>query len=141
MNGPVLVFAAFVTLSAAAAAQAPERPAAQAPKGDAGNGRKLYHEASCYYCHGTVGQGGLVAVGPRVALVPRSVESFIGYVRKPSGRMSAYSAAVLSDAELTDIYAYLRTLPAAKPAKEIPLLEQLRPRGPGGAEAPPYERR
>jgi cytochrome c553 len=64
-----------------------------------------------------------------VALVPRSLESFMGYVRRPSGRMSAYSAAVLSDAELTDIYAYLRTLPAAKPAKEIPLLEQLRPRG------------
>jgi hypothetical protein len=67
-------------------------------------------------------------VGPRVALVQRSLETFIGYVRRPSGRMSAYSASVLSDAELTDIYAYLRTLPGAKPAKEIPLLEQLRPR-------------
>jgi ubiquinol-cytochrome c reductase cytochrome c subunit len=129
MNRPVLLFALLVTLSTAVAAQTPNKPSAAAPAGNAENGRRVYHEASCYYCHGTVGQGGLVAVGPRVALVPRSLESFMGYVRRPSGRMSAYSAAVLSDAELTDIYAYLRTLPAAKPAKEIPLLEQLRPRG------------
>jgi hypothetical protein len=41
--------------------------------------------------------------------------------------MSAYSEKVLTDAALTDIYAYLKTQPPAKAAKEIPLLEQLRP--------------
>jgi hypothetical protein len=31
---------------------------------------------------------------------------------------------VISDQELTDIHAYLQTLPKAKPAKDIPLLQQ-----------------
>jgi hypothetical protein len=71
----------------------------------------------------------LVAVGPRVALVPRSLESFIGYVRKPTTRMSAYSEASVSDEVLRDIYSYLRHLPPAKPAAEVPLLNQLRKPG------------
>jgi mono/diheme cytochrome c family protein len=83
---------------------------------------------TCHYCHGTEGQGSLAGVGPRVALVPRSYESFARYVRQPAGRMTSYSEKILSDAELTDIYAFLRSLPAARPIGEIPLLEQLRKR-------------
>ena len=40
--------------------------------------------------------------------------------------MPAYSEKILSDQELTDILAYLRSLPAAKPVSDIPLLNQLR---------------
>ena len=43
---------------------------------------------SCYYCHGTEGQGSIAGVGPRVALVSRSCESFARYVRRPTGRMT-----------------------------------------------------
>jgi mono/diheme cytochrome c family protein len=125
----VATIAIVVAATTAAAPQPARAPAVPPAAGNAENGRRLYHEVSCYYCHGTVGQGGLATVGPRVALVARSLDSFIGYVRRPSGRMSAYSEKVLSDAELADIYAYLRALPPAKPAKEIPLLEQLRKPG------------
>jgi ubiquinol-cytochrome c reductase cytochrome c subunit len=48
------------------------------------------------------------------------------YVRRPPGAMPAFSEKVVSDQELTDIHAYLQTLPAAKAAKDIPLLNQLR---------------
>jgi hypothetical protein len=40
--------------------------------------------------------------------------------------MPAYTEKVATDQELTDIHAYLKTLPAAKPVKDIPLLDQLR---------------
>ena len=56
----------------------------------------------------------------------RSYDSFARYVRRPTGRMTGYSEKILSDAELADIYAFLRSLPAAQPVSEIPLLEQLR---------------
>ena len=98
--------------------------------GDAARGRTAWVEYNCSWCHGTEGQGGLPAVGPRIARVSRSLPSFIAYVRKPAIRMSAYSEASVSDAALTDIYAYLRGLPEAKPAVELPLLDQLRK--PGG---------
>ena len=103
--------------------------AAPAPAGDAARGGEHFVTYQCAWCHGTEGQGGLAAVGPRIALVPRSLDSFIGYVRKPANRMSAYSEASVSDAVLKDIYAYLRSLPQAKPAAEVPLLDQLRKPG------------
>jgi mono/diheme cytochrome c family protein len=40
--------------------------------------------------------------------------------------MPAYSEQMLSDQELADILAYLRSLPPAKPVSDIPLLNQLR---------------
>jgi hypothetical protein len=46
----------------------------------------------------------------------------------PSGqqdRMPQYSAKVLPDAELAEIYAYIKTLPDSPPAKSIPLLNQI----------------
>jgi mono/diheme cytochrome c family protein len=116
----------FASLAAAQSQPAP----AQAPVGDAAKGRVAFVDYNCSWCHGTEGQGGLPAVGPRIARVPRSLQSFIGYVRKPTIRMSAYSEESVSDAVLTDIYAYLRELPEAQPAAKVPLLDQLRK--PGG---------
>ena len=43
--------------------------------------------------------------------------------RRP-GQMPAYTDKVISDQELTDIHAYLQTMAKAKPAKDIPLLQQ-----------------
>jgi mono/diheme cytochrome c family protein len=119
---------AIVSMTGAAFAQ-PAAGLVQAP-GDAAKGRVAFVEYNCSWCHGTEGQGSLPAVGPRVARVPRSLPSFIAYVRKPTTRMSAYSEASVSDAVLTDIYAYLRGLPEAKPAADVPLLDQMRK--PGG---------
>jgi len=118
------LLATAVTLGAQAA------PLAAPPAGNPVQGREAFVTYKCAWCHGTEGQGGLPTVGPRIALVPRGLESFIGYVRRPTGRMSAYSEKVLSDSALADIYAYLRAQAPAKPAADIPLLEQLRkPKG------------
>ena len=57
-----------------------------------------------------------------------NAQGFIRYVRRPSGQMPAYSEKILSDQELTDIFAYVRSLPAAKAVKDVPLLDQLRPK-------------
>jgi len=42
--------------------------------------------------------------------------------------MPAFTEKVLSEQDLTDIYAYLKAFAAAKAAKDIPLLDQLRDR-------------
>jgi ubiquinol-cytochrome c reductase cytochrome c subunit len=86
--------------------------------GDAAAGKHAFVANNCYLCHGTVGQGG---AGPTIAppkLMP-SLDAFIAWVRKPgAGNMPVYTAKVLSDADLTSIYAYLSSLhaPTAIPA-------------------------
>lgn len=104
--------------------QTPASTTAQPPAGNAESGKRLFIKNTCYYCHGTAGQGG--AAGARIAVVARNAQSFIRYVRRPSGQMPAYSDAILSDQELIDIFAYVRSLPAAKPASEIPLLSAIK---------------
>jgi mono/diheme cytochrome c family protein len=105
------------------AAVSAQPPAGAAPSGNADAGRRLFVVKSCYLCHGTEGQGGVPY--PRIARIQRGQENFIRYVRRPV-RMAAYSEAVISDAELADIYAFLRAVPAPPPVAELPLLQQLR---------------
>jgi mono/diheme cytochrome c family protein len=105
------------------AAQTPQTSTSQSG-GNVEDGKKLYTAQTCYYCHGTVGQGAVT--GARLAPPARNVAAFIRYIRRPSGQMPACSETMLSDQALTDIYAYLKSLPPAKPAKEIPLLNQLK---------------
>ena len=119
---------AILVLSAAIVSQAqtPVRTPA-APAGNADAGKKLFTSVGCYQCHGYEAQGSN-ATGPRLGPRPMAFTAFSRYVRQPSGQMPAYTEKILSDQELADIFAYLRALPAAKPAREIPLLDQLRPR-------------
>jgi mono/diheme cytochrome c family protein len=97
-----------------------------AKTGSAENGRKLYLEDGCYQCHGRQGQGGASApvgsYGPRLAPPRIQVEAVRAYVRHPAGGMPPYTAKVLSDAEIDDIYAFLKTIAAPRPVKDIPLL-------------------
>jgi len=95
-----------------------------APSGNAEKGKQLFMKQNCYYCHGTSGQGG--RDGARIAQTALNVQGLIRYVRKPTGAMPAFTEKILSDQELTDIYAYLKSLPAAKATKDIPLLEQIK---------------
>ena len=100
------------------------QPSAKA--GDAGNGKKLYVADGCYECHGLEGQGGSSApvgsYGPRLAPPKLSVEAIRAYVRHPGGGMPPYTPKVLSDSQIDDIYAFLKTIPAPPPVKDIPLL-------------------
>jgi mono/diheme cytochrome c family protein len=96
---------------------------AQSPSGDAANGKKLFLRDGCYECHGYAGGGGVA--GARIAAIGLNAQGLIRYVRAPGGQMPAYTDKVISDQELTDVWAYLQTLPKAKPVKDIPLLQQL----------------
>lgn len=105
-----------MTLPAVASAQS-------SSNGNAENGKRVFMKQNCYYCHGTTGQGG--RDGTRIAQTALNTQGLIRYVRKPTGGMPAYTEKILSDQDLTDIYAYLKSLPAAKAPKDIPLLEQI----------------
>jgi len=111
----VVVLALSLTVVAAAWAQ-------DAPAGDAKNGKDLFLKYTCYGCHGFSGQN-----GPGFRLVPMRMTqaNFINLVRGPSApqRMPPYSAKVITDAQLGDIWAYLKTLKDAPAAKDIPLLQ------------------
>ena len=84
-------------------------------------GRALFLKQNCFRCHGTQGQG---AAGPRLAPNTPSAEVLIKYVRKPAGAMPAYCVTCVSDAELSDIRAYLASIPPPPAVKDIPLLNQ-----------------
>ncbi len=61
--------------------------------------------------------------GPRIAPNPVPLEVLMGYVRKPTGEMPPYTAKVISDRELADIYAYLKSRPQAPKEKAAALLK------------------
>ena len=94
----------------------------QNAQGNADNGHKIFLKNGCYSCHGYDGHGG---VGAKLAPKPIATAAFIAYVRHPApGGMPTYSAKVMSDTELTDVWAYLRSIPEPPAVKDIPLLNQ-----------------
>ena len=118
MRFPILVILA----TASALAQSPAAKQATAPTGDPQNGHKLFEKYGCYQCHGHEAQGG--AAGARLAPRPISYAAFSKYVRQPLNQMPPYTAKVLPDRELADIYAFLSSIPQGPAAKDIPLLNR-----------------
>jgi len=114
----LLLAGALIAPMIAAAQTAPANTA-----GNATNGKQLFMEKNCYYCHGTTGQGG--RDGARLTATALNADGLIRYVRKPAGAMPAYTEKLISDQELRDVLAYLKSLPAAKAPKDIPLLNQI----------------
>ncbi|MGC1783770.1 MAG: c-type cytochrome [Acidobacteriaceae bacterium] len=116
--------AAFLILAAIAAAL----PAVQAGKAQAtrtgktssivssGNpqkGKIVFRAQGCSNCHGSDGEGvsapspdgGL----PRIASTTLALPIFIELVRKPKGQMPPFGRQQVSDRELADVYAFLRS--------------------------------
>lgn len=106
---------AILILSVVAAAQT------KAPSGDAARGKELYVKYTCYACHSFDGHGG---AGARLVPMKMLLPVFTAYVRAPRA-MPAYRQKVMSDAELADVYAYIKSIPESPAAKDIPLLSQL----------------
>ncbi len=97
--------------------------AAGANAQDADNGKRLFLRNGCYQCHGEVGQGGLA--GPRLAQTKLPLAGFTAILRNPppSG-MPPFRAKTVSEKEVGDLYAYIKSFPTPKPVKDIPLLNQ-----------------
>ena len=110
-----------------AQAPAPAPPAAAqaapaAPPGNAANGRKLFVSFGCYQCHGYEAQGSS-ATGPRLGPRPIAFAAFSKYVRHPTNQMPPFTTKVVTDAELADVHAFLRSLPQPPDPDAIPLLK------------------
>lgn len=99
-----------------------EAKATDASAGSAEKGKTLFMKDGCYQCHGREGQGSVMS-GPRIAPDPVPFEVVLRYVRKPSGEMPPYTAKVISDQELADIYAYLQSRPHPPTAKASQVLK------------------
>ena len=120
---PLLLIGAFALATATVAAQGPAPAPAQpaAAQGNAETGKKLYVSVGCYQCHGYEGQGGVA--GPRLAPKPMALAAFQRFVRAPPNQMPGYGPKILTDAQLTDIHAFLQSRPAPVPVAKIPLLQ------------------
>ena len=120
----ILALTSLAGAQAPAAGRAGGPPAAAnaqaAPAGNAANGKKIFASYGCYECHGYVGQGG--SAGARLAPRPIAFAAFVNYVRRPTNQMPPYTAKVVSDQELADIYAFLQSLPPPAAVKSIPQL-------------------
>jgi mono/diheme cytochrome c family protein len=87
---------------------------------DAAKGKQTYVRVGCFECHGRQGQGGVA--GLKLAPDPLPYDALVNFVRTSSGQMPPYSAKILSDDELGDIYAYLQSIPKPPDPKSIPAL-------------------
>jgi mono/diheme cytochrome c family protein len=97
--------------------------AQDAPPGDAGNGKRVYLADGCFTCHGRSGQGGAFnSPAPGLAKTEMQFDGFKAQLRDPANDMPAYSEAVLSDQEIADMYAFVQSLPGARSAKDISIL-------------------
>jgi ubiquinol-cytochrome c reductase cytochrome c subunit len=83
-------------------------------------GKTLFVKHGCWQCHGFVGQGGVA--GPKLAPNPLPLEAMSNFIRNSNRRMPPYREAILSNADLADIHAYLAAVPAPPDPKTIPLL-------------------
>jgi ubiquinol-cytochrome c reductase cytochrome c subunit len=123
----VILFLSLMTASVLVAQNRGAAPSAgapggdqAAPAGDAQNGKKIFDSHGCYQCHGYAAHGG---AAPRLAPRPLAFAALSRYVRQPTGEMPPYTAKVLSDQQLADIYAFLRSVPQPPPVDSIPLLK------------------
>jgi mono/diheme cytochrome c family protein len=101
---------------------AQESKPTETPTGNAENGKRVFNKNGCYECHGREGQGSTMT-GPRIAPNPVPFDVLARYVRKPTGEMPPYTDKVVSDQELADIYAFLKSRPHPPAAKDIPILK------------------
>src|SRR6187200_1024547 len=115
----LLSLTALVAVSSLVAAQTPAAPLA-APTGNAQRGKAVFETTlRCYACHGFDGQTG----SPRLVPMARAEDVFLAYVRKPATQgMPSFVA--IPEADLRDVYAYIRSIPQAAPnADSVPLIK------------------
>lgn len=111
----------FARPSAAAQSAADKAKSSHTEPANAERGEKLFVSYGCYECHGRAAQGG---VGPSLGPNPLPLAFIEKYVRHPTGSMPPYTEKTVSDQDLADIVAYLKSLPEPPKAKDIPLLSE-----------------
>jgi mono/diheme cytochrome c family protein len=121
-TGRVVLRAALAVLAVTSVAAAPS-----GNDSSIATGKTLFNTVGCWSCHGFDGQGAMsrgIASGPHINARVLPEAAFIHQLRAPIGVMPPYTADVLSDEQVRDIYHYLSSLPAPPALKDIPLLNQ-----------------
>jgi cytochrome c553 len=123
---PVLALA----LVTSAAWSAPGNP----PGGDAARGQRLFYAHGCYGCHGYNGETGardLVGTGSPLIQDEATFRLFLRLRADqapdlPSARMPNFPATALPDADVHDLFAFIRTLRASTPkVEDVPTLRRI----------------
>jgi mono/diheme cytochrome c family protein len=96
-------------------------------EGDGQKGKVAFIKNGCWQCHDFNGQGSVATSnGKVIARTQLPLDAFVAFVRTTNGPMPPFRAAILSDQDLTNIYAYLQTFAAPKAVSDIPLLNGVR---------------
>jgi len=115
--------ASWIAVVALVATIAPSRGANAQRRGDAQNGKKVFEKLGCFVCHGSAGEGmaqtGKESAPTKIAATHLSFQEFLRSVRESKGQMPPFGAKQVSDAELSDIYAFLQAA-ASQPKLELP---------------------
>jgi len=107
------IAAALIVGHSDALAQPPRLAAqrANAPAGNVENGKKVFSSEKCAGCHGNQGEGGTGTIaGPRIGPSRLALPMFLDAVRNAKPPMPSLSAGDVSDAALTDVYAFLNSM-------------------------------
>ncbi len=106
-------------------------PAVAGAQGDAKAGMGAFRGKLCHFCHGDNGEG---AFGPDLAGGRGlTIEQFRHAIRKPWGVMLSYTETQLPDAQIDNIYAFLKAQPMSKGPEHW--------HWPAAAPSAPYEQR
>ena len=114
------VIRSCLRLAAVAAGLVLAHGAAQAA--DAAKGKQAFMKYGCWQCHGTVGQGSPIT-GPKLAPDPMPLEALTTFLRTTNRTMPPYREAVLPNADIADIHAYLASIPKPADPNSIDLLK------------------
>lgn len=116
----VIVAGGMYKITAAEQAQAPHSPVGALPApapitldavaGDEINGRKAYDHA-CAGCHGDMGKSDTPLHGPLINVYYPTDGVLAAIIRNGYGTMPATDERHLSDQEVADVIAYIRTFP------------------------------
>lgn len=125
MKTSIVIAAAALALGAlppgmAQAASQPAQSAAAPAAGNADSGKRLFSKIGCYECHGLEAQGATQTAAPRLGPNPITFPAFARYVRKPKGEMPVYTEKVVSDQDLADLYAFVKSRPQPPDPKTLP---------------------
>jgi mono/diheme cytochrome c family protein len=89
---------------------------------DVENGTRIYLRNGCWECHNYNGSGG--RQGVRLSQIKLTAQGFVNYVRKPR-QMTPYGPKIMSDQDLQDVYAYIKSFPEPPPLSSVPILNNL----------------
>ena len=110
-----LIVLALLTLATTASA---------ADRSSTERGRKAYVEFGCVKCHGAAGQGSVSGLKLAPDVLP--ADAIITFLRGTTGPMPRYGTEIISDAQITDIHAYLESLPKPASPDNIAVLRNIR---------------